>query len=103
MRIGTCCGAVQDSVRGVVKGRCPDFWWGLVVVVLHLTELGEPSCPFLAVGKQTWMSSGGVGEAVGELLPPSCITAAGQGTRGQRGGFPWLWGLGKPLQAVWEQ
>lgn len=54
-----------------------------MVVVLHLPKLGEPSCPFHAVGTQIRMSSGGVGEAVGELCPPSCITAGGQGTRGQ--------------------
>lgn len=71
-----------------------------MVVVLHLPKLGEPSCPFHAVGTQIRMSSGGVGEAVGELPPPSCITAGGQGTRGQGGGSPWPWGLGKPLQAV---
>lgn len=79
MRRGTCCGAVQDSDRGVVEGDVLTFG-GLV---LHLTELGEPSCPFHAVGKQTQMSSGEVREAVAELLPPSCITASGQRTRGQ--------------------
>lgn len=87
---------------GCCEGQVSRILGGLMVGVLHLPELVEPSCLFHAVGTQTRMSNGGVGEAVGELPLPSCITAGGQGTRGQGEGSPWLWGLGKPLQAVWE-
>lgn len=101
MRRGTCCGAVQESGMDVVKGTCPDFG-GVGGCGSAFTRTGGALLPFPCNG-QTQMSSGGVVEAVAELLPPSCITAGRQGTRGQRGGSLWLWGLDKPLQAVWEQ
>lgn len=42
MRRGTCCGAVQDSDMGVVKADVLTSG-ELVVVVLHLPKLEEPS------------------------------------------------------------
>lgn len=76
---------------------------GLMVVVLHLPKLGEPSCPFHAVGTQIRMSSGGVGEAVGELPPQVASQLVGREPEG-RGEDPHGRGAwASPSKLCWEQ